>query len=304
MATVIFQPNRADARRRGGKHALQRRKLGKTREHLSLIGFGGIVVMKMEQSAADRVVHEALDRGVNYFDVAPTYGDAQERLGPALEGRRDKVFLACKTVKRDAKGAEEELHASLKTLRTDHFDLYQLHGLRTMEELEQCLKPGGALEAILAAREAGKVRYIGFSAHSVKTALAAMDRFEFDTVLFPVNYVLYARANFGPQVVAKAQEKGMGCLALKSMALTTSTPESRKQFPKCWYMPISDPHQASLAVRFTLSERVTALLPPGDEYLFRLALEAGEKFSPLAREERDQLLASAEGLEPIFQPEA
>ncbi|HXK93741.1 MAG TPA: aldo/keto reductase, partial [bacterium] len=104
-------------------------------EPLSIIGFGGIVVMNAEPAHAARVVARAVDRGVNYFDVAPTYGDAQDKLGPALEPYRDRVFLACKTTRRDKAGAEEELNDSLKKLRTDHFDLYQLHALSTMEDL-------------------------------------------------------------------------------------------------------------------------------------------------------------------------
>ncbi|NCO35727.1 MAG: hypothetical protein AUJ92_07235 [Armatimonadetes bacterium CG2_30_59_28] len=140
-------------------------------------------------------------------------------------------------------------------------------------------------------------------ADAVETALAAMDRFEFDLVLFPVNYILYCQANLGPQVVKKAREKGMGCLALKSLALTTSTADSKKQFPKCWYKSISDPAQASLALRLTLSEGVTALLPPGEEQLFRVALDAAEKFTPISRKEREQLRASSEGPESVFRLE-
>src|SRR6266849_10816738 len=199
---------------------MQRRPLGNTGEELSIIGFGGIVVSGVPQSEANSIVAEAVDRGVNYFDVAPSYGNAEERLGPALAPYRDRVFLACKTGKRDKAEAARELRQSLERMRTDHFDLYQLHALTSMEEMERALGPGGALEAFLDAREAGLIRYIGFSAHSAETALAAMDRFAFDSVLFPTNFFLYYQANFGPQVVERAQQNGVGRLALKAMART------------------------------------------------------------------------------------
>nr|MBC8191083.1 aldo/keto reductase [FCB group bacterium] len=119
---------------------MEKRKLGKTDEYLSIVGFGGIVLTDEEPENAKQIVATAVEeRGINYFDVAPSYGNAEERLGPALEPYRDSVFLACKTGKRDAKGAEEELHQSLKYLRTDHFDLYQFHGVSSMEDVEKIM---------------------------------------------------------------------------------------------------------------------------------------------------------------------
>jgi len=279
---------------------MERRPLGRTGRELSIIGFGGIVVMNVEPPEASRLVAEAVDRGVNYFDVAPSYGNAEERLGPALQPYRDQVFLACKTGKRDKQGAADELRASLHQLRTDQFDLYQLHALTTMEETEQALGPGGAIEAFLEARDAGLIRHIGFSAHSVETALAAMDRFDFDSILFPTNYVLYHQAGFGPQVVERAQQKGVGRLALKAMARTSWAEGQPRTFSKTWYEPISDPDEAALALRFTLSQPITAAIPPGEAELFRLAMQIAEQFRPLSQEELDDLRRRAGSLKPIF----
>lgn len=280
-----------------------KRALGKTGEKLSIIGFGGIVVMDTPQSFANNIVAEAFDRGINYFDVAPTYGNAEERLGPALEPYRKRVFLACKTNKRDKQGAAAELEQSLKRLRSDHLDLYQLHALTKMEDLETALGPNGAMETYVAARKAGKVRHIGFSAHSVETALAAIERFDFDTVLFPFNFVLYSQAGFGPQVLEAARKKGMGILALKAMAKTTwpesMNPEDRPN-PKCWYQPAELPEEATLAYRWTLSQPVTAAIPPGDEKYFRLAMDVAQRFEPIQESEEKTLMARAEGAEPIF----
>src|SRR4030042_3779194 len=198
--------------------ALPRRPLGLTGEKLSLIGLGGLVLADESQETADELVREAIDHGINYFDVAPSYGNAEDRMGPALKPFRKDVFLACKTLKRDKAGAAEELRQSLLKLQTDRFDLYQIHALAKTEEVEQALRPDGALEAFLQAKKEGQVRFIGFSAHSAEAALLAMRQFDFDTILFPVNFVSFLKGNFGPQIMALAKEKNMGILALKALA--------------------------------------------------------------------------------------
>ena len=126
---------------------MQTRRLGKTDLEPTVIGLGGVVVMKETQDDAYRMVAEAFEAGIRYFDVAPQYEDAQQRMGPALEPYRDNVMLACKTLERDAEGARRELEVSLTKLRTDHFDLYQMHSLTKVEETDQALGPGGAIEA-------------------------------------------------------------------------------------------------------------------------------------------------------------
>src|SRR5271157_5718588 len=166
-----------------------------------------MVVMNVKHSRANNLVAEAFDRGINYFDVAPIYGDAQERLGPALEPYRKRSFLACKTDERTKSGSQEELEESLRLLRTDHLDLYQFHYLTTMDDVETVFGPDGAMETFQAAKKAGKVRFLGFSAHSVEAALAAMDRYEFDTILFPINFVLFSQATLGQKVIKKAQKR-------------------------------------------------------------------------------------------------
>lgn len=280
---------------------MQRRSLGKTGEQLSIIGFGGIVVTNVEPAEASRRVAEAVDRGVNYFDVAPSYGNAEERLGPALEPYRRQVFLACKTQQRLGPAATEELQASLTRMRTDHFDLYQLHAMTTSEDLEIATGPGGALEALVAARAAGLIRYIGFSAHSVEVALALLERFPFDSVLFPLNWNGYFNAGFGPTVVDAAARHGVGRLALKAMARQRWQEGSdRDAWGKCWYEPCTRKEEAQLALRFTLSQPITAAIPPGELELFRWGLEVGERFTPITTEETEQLRAGSAGLEPLF----
>ncbi len=279
---------------------LDKRLLGKTGEKLSIIGFGGIVVMDATAAESSQRVSEAIDSGVNYFDVAPSYGNAEIMLGPALEPYRSKVFLACKTLERKKDGALKELEQSLERLRTDHFDLYQLHAVNTREDIETIFAPDGAMSAFLEAKESGRIRFIGFSSHSVEVALALIDRFSFDTILFPINYVNWYAGNFGPQVIPKAQEKGIGILALKSMAKCPWPEDTKEKVSKCWYKPLDDPEEALMGLRFTLSQPVTAAIPPGNEDLFKMAIGLASKFKPLNPSEA--IAVKAKGLveEPIF----
>jgi aryl-alcohol dehydrogenase-like predicted oxidoreductase len=272
-----------------------------------MIGFGGIVVTNADSRQASERVAEAVEYGVNYFDVAPTYGNAEEMLGPALRPYRDDVFLACKTQARDREGARKELEESLRRLQTDHFDLYQCHAVTKKQDAERILAPGGALEAFLEAREQGKIRWIGFSAHSVEAAMTLLQGYEFDTILFPVNFGTWNRGNFGPQVLEEAQKRQVGILALKAMAKGPWPEGAERTHPKCWYEPLSDPAEAALGLRFTLSHPVTAAVPPGDENLFRMALRLALDFRPLEESEVQRIKEMAGRNEPLFRypsPEA
>jgi len=279
---------------------LERRALGRTGQMLSIIGLGGIVVKDATPEEASQRVREAIDAGVNYFDVAPTYGDAEEKLGPALAPYRKNVFLACKTTQRRATDATAELERSLRRLQTDHFDLYQLHAVTTREDVDTIFGHGGAIEAFASAKQAGKVRFLGFSAHSVEAALALMDRFAFDTILFPFSVTSWHAGHFGPQVLAKASDQGMGILALKAMAKGPWPKDAKRTHPKCWYEPLSEPSEARLGLRFTLSHPITAAVPPGDEGLFRLALTLAKDLTPLTAAEAAALKEQTLKGEPIF----
>ena len=281
---------------------IPRRTLGKTGEQLSIIGFGGVVVMNETTGESSNIVAEAVDRGINYFDVAPSYGNAQERLGPALAPYRKDCFLACKTEGRTKDESRAQLEESLRLLKTDHVDLYQFHALTKMAELDKVLGPGGAMETMEAAKKEGKIRYIGFSVHSQETALAAMERYNFDTILFPLNWLVYTQAGFGPQILENAQEKKMGILCLKSMAKTVWPAEQKQNHPepKCWYQPAAFPQEAALGLRWTLGHAVTAAIPPGEERYFRLAMEVAQNFKPLDASEEQTLLAGGKGVEPLF----
>lgn len=273
---------------------------------LSIIGFGGIVVTAMPQSEADRRVAAAFDRGVNYYDCAPSYadGEAEIQLGNALKPYRDKVFLAEKSQKRDAKGAQAELEQTLRRFHTDHVDLYQFHAVGSMEDVDKILAPGGAAETFVKAKKEGKTRYLGFSAHHAEAAIKLIDALPLDSVLFPVSFTAWEKGAFGPQILAKAKRKGMARLALKALALgrwPESLPRAERDHPKCWYQPISDRITAQLALRFALNQEITAAIPPGDEKIFDLALElAAQPLPKLSAAELAQLRSHTTQAEPIF----
>jgi predicted aldo/keto reductase-like oxidoreductase len=278
------------------------KRLYKDGVELSVIGFGGIIVVGMEQNGANAIVAEAVRRGVNYFDVAPSYGkgEAEAKLGPALAPFRKQVFLACKTTERTAQGAQKEFEESLGRLRTDHFDLYQFHGLGAVKDVDQILGPGGAAEFVLKAREQGRCRFIGASTHSEEAAMALIDRFPLDSVLFPVNFVCWFQGHFGSRLLEHARRKGVARLALKAMSYGALPKGEPNPYPKCWYKPASEPAAAKRALRFALSQDITAAVTPGYEFLLRLALDCAADFQPLTPDEMSQTAAEAAQLEPIF----
>lgn len=280
---------------------LEKRSLGKTGERLSIIGFGGIVVRNVSPEEASSSVKMAIDAGVNYFDVAPSYGDAEIKLGPALEPYRNNVFLSCKTGKRNKEDSRIELEQSLMNLRTDHFDLYQLHAVTALKDVDTILGKGGAIETCLEAKKEGKIRFIGFSAHSVEAALALMNGFDFDTIMFPFNLTTWHAGNFGPQVLALAQEKKMGIIALKAMA-KGKWPQGadRTRYPKAWYEPLTSEEDILMGLRFTLSHPIATAIPPGETELFKIALNLRDKIKPLKRKEVEVIKTKVLSWDPLF----
>ena len=172
--------------------------------------------------------------------------------------------------------------------------------MTTLEDVEKVFSSDGAMETFLRAKKEGLIRHIGFSAHSEEAALALMDRFNFDSVLFPINWVNIFNANFAPKVIEIANLKNMGILALKAMAKTVCAEGADKKYPKAWYEPIDEKQLAQLAFRYTLSKPITAALTPGDIKHFRWALPVVKDFKVLTPEEENNLRNLAKGIKPIF----
>lgn len=282
-------------------------KLGKTGFEVSAISYGGVVSSQHfdkavipgdGQGMSDHFVSWAIGHGVNYFDVAPGYGDAQLLMGNSLRPYRKDVFLACKTALRDRVGAERDMMESLRLLYTDWFDVYQLHGLVTMAELETVFAPGGAMELLRDMREKGIARKIGITVHNEAVALKALDLYDFDTVLFPFNWHMHMAHGMGETLRNVARQKGAGLLCMKSMIERAWGEDERyaSKYPKSWCKPIDideEPELLLAAVKYALSLGVDTLIPPGNFEHFRFAVEHIEEAldNPLSESERDLLSA-------------
>ncbi len=284
-------------------YSLQQRVLGRTGQKVSAIAFGGILLNDNPQEFANEIIAKAWDLGVNYYDIAPGYGDAQQKMGPALKPYRNNCFLACKTGRRDTKGAEEELNDSLKKLQTDHFDLYQLHAINNVErDVERAFAKDGAMEVFAKAKKDGKVRYLGFSAHSVPAALRALELYDFDTVMFPINFAAWNAGDFGPQIYEAARKRNLGIIALKAMALRLNKQGEKKFDKNVWYQPVQDDDTQKMALKFSLSKKIATAIPPGQSQMFLRALEIMKDYKPISKEDEKKLiaLASNEDMEPVF----
>lgn len=283
---------------------LPRRLLGRTGDKISIVAFPGLALNALSQEECTTGVHKAFDQGVNHFDVAPAYGESEVRMGPALEGLdRSKIFLSCKTKMRDKDGARKELERSLTRLKTDHFDLYQMHHIRWTKEVQQIFGPGGAMETLLKAKEEGKIRHIGFSAHTTKGALEMMKAFQFDSVMFPVSYVDYLNWGFGKAVVETAQERGTAVLAMKAI-YAGAWPEGAERTRQWWYRPLEKDEDIELALRFSLSlPGVATTVPVSYLDLLDKCIKAAKSYRPITETETAKLRELAAGCGSVFRNE-
>ncbi|MCR4656681.1 MAG: aldo/keto reductase [Lachnospiraceae bacterium] len=282
------------------------RELGKTGYKVSVVGYGGVVSSQHfdkavipgdGQKMSDRFVSWAVEQGINYFDVAPGYGDAQLLMGNSLIPYRRQIYLACKTNQRKRAGAESDLKESLRLLHTDYFDVYQLHGLSTMDELETCFGKDGAMGLLESMKKNGDARHIGFTAHSEAVALRALELFDFDTVMFPFNWHMNMAHDMGKRLIKAAKEKGAGILGIKSMIERAWHDEEERYgspYPKSWCRPFDIQTESSFllsALRFTDSLGVDVLIPPGNFDHLQFAVTHVDDFAdkPLSDNEHDAL---------------
>jgi hypothetical protein len=190
-------------------------ELGRTGLMISELGFGGIPIIRLTTDEAICVLRRAHERGITLFDTASAYRDSEEKIGLAFQGRRDRVVIATKSIRRDAVGLMEQLDDSLSKLRTDYIDLYQLHQIAHDEEWQAVTGPGGAMEAVVRAKEAGKVRHIGVTSHSLEMAIKLVRTGLFSTIQFPFNFIETAACD---ELFPAARELGVGILVMKPFA--------------------------------------------------------------------------------------
>jgi aryl-alcohol dehydrogenase-like predicted oxidoreductase len=264
--------------------------------------FGGAALLGSEPETAARVWEETLAAGVNHLDVAPRYGKAQELLGPLIPAVRDRLFVGCKSQRRNADGVRAQLEESLTVLRCERFDLYQLHAVTDLDELDA---RAGAVEAIMAARDEGLCRWVGITGHNLTAPAAHLEglrRYDFDTVMFPVNTRLWADVDYRRDAEALLEEAGrrdVGVMAIKAAAARPWG--DRDHSAGTWYEPYTTAAEIERGVRFTLSvPGVHALCTPGDTEVLRLALAAAGNFQAMDEAGRHQASRAVEQETHIF----
>ena len=283
---------------------METRRLGKTGHESTVVTFGTYAIGVVDQPTADRAIEEALACGVNHFDVAPSYAEAELRLGDYLKRHpQPDLFIGCKTQVRDKAGAREELLRTLDRLGRDRHDLYQLHAVCDADDLAACFAPCGSLEAILEARDEGLVAHVGITGHgwqSPATHAAALDRFGFATVMTSCNRFMYADPAYRRDweaLVARCQAGEVGIHVLKATAKGAWA--GRQPTHNTWYEPFTEPADVDRAVAWVLRQPVTTLCSAGDVRLFPAICDAAGRYGRLDERDLGSLLA-APGYGDIF----
>ena len=280
---------------------MEKRRLGRTQHMSSIITFGSAALWQVTQAQADTAIELAIEHGVNHFDVAPTYGQAEVRLGPWMEKHHKEIFLGCKTHERSKTKAWESIKRSLEMLRVDYFDLYQFHGVNDLETLNIILGVGGALEAVLEAREQGLVRYIGITGHRPFVQVEALNRFQFDTVQFPLNRVLAAHSNDYTEftvLLDLARQKEVGTIGIKAFAKRPW--QSTMHMYRTWYEPFGEQTEIDKSLWYALSQGITTAAMPADLSLWPLAISSAERFKALGAGEQEEVVSQVRQYRPIF----
>jgi len=283
---------------------METRRFGRT-GHMSTIAiFGAAAFSEISQQDADKVIEMIIEAGVNHIDVAPSYGQAEERIGPWMPRERERFFLGCKTTERTKDGAWSEMQRSLKRLQTETFDLYQCHAITTMEELDAVTMKGGALEAFVEARQRGLIQFIGITGHGADAPqiyLEALRRFDFDSVLFPLNFVQMANPEFRKyteELIATCKAKDVGTMIIK--VITKGPWGEKAHTATTWYEPFDKMDDIQPAVNFGLSYDVTGFCTPGDTKILPMVLKACENFNRLGSSELEEMIKSGKQYEPLF----
>lgn len=283
---------------------MQTRAFGRTGHDSTIAIFGAAAFWEISQANADKVMEQVIEAGINHIDVAPSYGQAEERIGPWMPHERERFFLGCKTMERGKDGAWNEMQRSLKRLQVKSFDLYQFHAVNTFEDLDKITMKGGALEAVLEAQKADLTKFIGITGHGADAPaiyLEALQRFDFDSILFPLNFVQMASPIYrknAEELIAVCQEKQVGTMVIKT--ITKGPWQSEKHTATTWYEPFEKMDEIQRAVDFALSYDVTGLCTAGDTRILPLILKACQSFRPMDEATRETIIESGKTFEPLF----
>ncbi|MCR8633996.1 aldo/keto reductase [Paenibacillus radicis (ex Xue et al. 2023)] len=285
---------------------MEQRRMGRLGNPRSVVMFGAASLGKVTQEEADASISYALQHGVNHFDTAASYGDAELRMGPWMPKVRDDIFLATKTGERTKEKAKAQIYRSLELLQVDHIDLLQLHSVGTVDELDKCTEKGGALEAVLEAKEEGIVKAIGITGHGHQapaTHLEALRRYSFDTVLLPLNYYLYSLPDYREAFDQLIEETGKQDVALRVIKAIAKGPwgvEQQRGYAT-WYEPFDNQQIIDACVHFVLSfPGVAGFATAGDVHLFPKIVDAAERYGSMSDEEAKRILSGISGYSSPF----
>ena len=284
--------------------AIEKLPFGRTGHPSTRALFGAAALSSVDQSAADRTLEVLLKYGVNHIDTAASYGDAELRVAPWLKREPGHFFVATKTGARKAKEAREELHRSLERLGVDHVDLWQLHNLADPIDWDNALSPGGVIEAAEAARAEGLVRFIGVTGHGAQIAAnhrRSLERFDFDSVLLPYNFITmklpYYAENFDA-LAATCRERNVALQTIKSIAMRPW--QGRERTHTTWYQPLESQADIDLAVWWVLGRPGVFLNTVGDVNLLPRVLDAASRFEQPPDDAAMDDLVERSAQEPLF----
>lgn len=283
---------------------METRIFGRTGHSSTIAIFGAAAFWDITQSQTDAIMNQILAAGVNHIDVAPSYGMAEERLGPWMPRIRKDFFLGCKTMERTQAGSWQEMQQSRQRLQVDAFDLYQIHAITSWEELDEATKADGVLATLDKMKKEGLTQFVGITGHGMQSPqifLEAINRYDFDTVLFPLNYALYARPEYcaaAERLLATCQERNIGTMIIKSIAKGPWNNQAHTH--TTWYQPFNEQESIQQSINFALSQPVTGICTAGDITILPMVLRACQNFNPLTPAEQEELIEQGKKMEMFF----
>ena len=274
---------------------MERRRLGRTGHESTVVTLGTAGLGRVTQAEADVAVEQILEHGVNHIDIAPTYGEAMERMSPWMPKLRDRMFLGAKTRERTRELAWQNIESCMSRLGVESFDLFQLHSVGTMEDLDAATASGGALEALVELRERGLTTWLGITGHgpdAPRVHLEALRRFDFDTVMFPLNATLYRNPEYreaAVELLELANERDVGIQTIKMVARGGWGGREREH--ATWYDPHREQAEIDGALWWLLSQPMHTAPSVGDVQLLPRALDAAERYRPLSADEQEAVVS-------------
>jgi aryl-alcohol dehydrogenase-like predicted oxidoreductase len=283
---------------------IEKLQFGNTGHESSRTIFGAAAFMRASQELADQTLPLLLRHGINHIDVAASYGDAELRLGPWMESHRESFFLATKTNERSYEAARDQIRLSLERMGVASVDLIQLHNLTDEDGWQQAMAPGGALEAVVEAKERGMARFAGITGHGVAVArmhLRSLEQYRFDSVLLPFNYAMMQNPQYACDfegLLDVCQKRGVAVQTIKGITLGPWGEKERST--TTWYEPLQEQHEIDLAVHWVLGRPGVFLNTASDVNLLPKVLDAAERFSLRPTDPQMEHLSRERSMAPLF----